>query len=158
VSPVKWRDQPPTAVCYVCESVPSDGALAPIDEPCTRELTGRHTWWVCSPSCGFRLGQRHGLGSLEYEPATHPLRNEITGKCPACGGQSHRVLFNDLTWSECTHGCGWRTCFSCGANLQLDESDGRPVACPNCDFAGASKPRGGTALEPPPVARPRGRR
>lgn len=29
--------------------------------------------------------------------------------CGGCGGHAHSVRDGEATWTECTHGCGWRS-------------------------------------------------
>jgi hypothetical protein len=71
----RWTDQPPGARCYICELAPAHGALMPFTEPCERpgHMSEQHTWWICSAACAYHLGRRAGLGSLEFEAATHPV-------------------------------------------------------------------------------------
>ena len=56
MTPPIWKDQPGD-VCHACGHKARGQVLFPITERCREHLT-HHTWWVCSPSCGFALGIR----------------------------------------------------------------------------------------------------
>jgi hypothetical protein len=73
-------NRPELHVCHICGEAPPAIVMRAISRLCTRVAGGRvvaggpsHTWWVCSVECAFALGERAGLGSLEFEAGVHPV-------------------------------------------------------------------------------------
>jgi hypothetical protein len=68
--------------CYVCGGLVSGSGAVEITRPCTRKVRGQflarmHAWLVCSLDCAFNLGERYGVGSLEYEPGVHQVDKAV---------------------------------------------------------------------------------